>query len=141
MATKGLEAFLTKVPGKKNELRDIDARVSQSGDLKGLTGVDVIVRSLSRLLLIPQGTYVHDPEVGTSLYKYIFEPVDERTKTSIEQVVAHAIARYENRAKIDFEVLFFSNRKGFRINLFIEYDGRKKTVSVNVDESMLKTIT
>lgn len=141
MANKGLEAFLKKVPGTKKELRDVDGRITQSGDLKELSGVDVIIKSLSRLLLIPSGTYIHDPEIGTSLYKYIFEPVDERTKTSIEQVIAAAISRFENRAKIDFEVLFFSNKKGFRIDLFIEYDGKKKSVSINVDESMLKTLT
>jgi len=141
MSTGGLENFLRKVPGSKYELFDVDGQIIQSGDLSELTGIDVIVKSLSRLLLIPKGTYIHDPEIGTNLYKYIFEPVDERTKTSIEQVVAQAIARYENRAKINFDILFFSNRKGFRIDLFIDYHGEKKNVSINVDESMLKTLS
>ena len=141
MAINGLEAFLKKVPGSKYELRDIDSRVSQSGDLKSLTGIDVIIKSISRLLLMAKGTYVHDPEIGTNLYKYIFEPVDERTKISIEQVVAQAISKYENRAKIDFEVLFFSNKKGFRIDIYIEYEGEKRNVSVDIDESMLKTLS
>lgn len=140
MAIKDIERFFRKVPGTKSELRDMDAKITQSGDYKGLTGIDVIIRSISRLLLIPTETYIFDPEIGTGLYKYIFEPADMVTKTAIEQVVSQAIHRYENRAKIDHKVLFFKNRKGFRIDLYIDYEGQKKSVSIDVDESMLKTL-
>jgi len=140
MAIKDIEKFFKEVPGSKSEIRDMDAKITQSGDYQGIRGVDVIIRSISRLLLIPTNTYIFDPELGTGLYKYIFEPADMVTKSAIEQVVAQAIHRYENRAKIDYKVLFFKNRKGFRIDLYIEYEGQKRSVSVDINDSMLKTL-
>ncbi len=137
---QNLEDFLNKRSGASKDIRDIDSLISPSGDLTELEGIDVIVRSLTNLFLIPKETYVMDPEFGASLYKYIFEPVDIVTKNRIEQDVMNAVRKYEDRADIDFDVLFFKNKKGFMINLKVTYKGTKKEVSVTVDETLLKTL-
>jgi len=135
-----IEKFLVKIPGSISTPNDVDASITEAGDLLELTGVDVIVRSLTRLFLLPSNTYIFDPPLGTGLYKYVFEPVDTITKASIEQEIQFNIARYETRAEIKFKVLFFKNKKGFRINLNVGYEGKNKTVNVDIDESLIRTL-
>ena len=91
--------------------------------------------------MIAEDTYVFDPQLGIGLYKYIFEPADVSTKTAIEQEVSGAISKYENRADIRHRVLFFRNKKGFRIEFEIEYKGLKKSINIDIDESLLRTLS
>lgn len=136
----GIEKFFDIVPDRKSDIFDVDSRINQSGDLKEVYGIDVIVKSLSTLFLTAKNTYFFDPDMGTGIYKYIFEPVDIATKSAIEQEINSSVARYENRADIKFNVQFFKNKKGFRINFMIDYDGLKKSVTVDIDETLLKTL-
>lgn len=135
-----IERFLINKPGSGDELKSMGNKITQSGDFQMLTGIDTIVKSISSLLLVANKSYVFDPELGVGLYKYIFEPCDITTKNEIQVEIGRAIAKYENRATIDFEVLFFRNKKGFRINLYIVYGEKHAKFKVDIDESMLKTI-
>jgi len=135
-----IERFLTNRPGSEEEIKSMGNTITQSGDFQKLTGIDTIIKSISNLLLIPQKSYIFDPDFGVGLYKYIFEPCDTVTKNDIEVEVGNALSIYENRVNVNFEVLFFRNRKGFRINLYLEYGDENAKVNVDIDESMLRTI-
>lgn len=140
MAKTGLDGFFETVPGKQYVLFDVDSVIDPIGDFTRIEDIDVIIRSLTRIFGIPQNTYYMDPDIGTVLHKFLFEPADLVTKTSIDQEIGRVVSRYERRAKITHEVLFFKNKKGFRVNFYVEYQGRKKNVSVIIDEELLKTI-
>lgn len=137
-----VEEFLKKVPGKRYDIVDIDSDIDQTGDLNKITGIDVIIKSLIRLFTIPKKSYLFDSSIGTSLYKYIFEPADIVTLSSIEKDIATSINRYENRpdVNITFEILFFKNKKGFRVDFQIDYNDQKKDFNISIDESLLKTL-
>jgi len=135
-----IERFLTNKPGSEDKIISVGNNITQSGDFQKLTGIDTIVRSISNLLLTANKSYIFDPDFGVGLYKYIFEPCDTKTRNDIETEVGRAISIYEDRAAIDFEVLFFRNRKGFRLNLYITYGDEHAQAKVNIDESMLRTI-
>lgn len=139
-STSQLERFLKRVPGRKHDLLDVDCTIGYNGDLKTLDGVDVIVRSIINLLLTIRGTYLFDPEYGCDLYKYVFEQSDSITEQDIYMELARAIRRYEDRANITYDVIFFSNKKGYRVNLNIEYENKSKRVSLNIDETLLTTM-
>ena len=135
-----IEKFLTSLPGKRYVPRQIAAKITQQGDLLCLEGIDAIIRSLANLLLIAKETYPFDPPLGVGMHEFIFEPTDHITHQQISLAIKEAISRYETRADIDFTVLFFKNKKGFRINLFVDYEGEKSKTSLDIDETMLKTL-
>jgi len=140
MATGGIEIFFNKVPSKKKVPNGVRPKITQSGDFQRTEGIDEIIKSLSNILMISKGTYFFDSKLGSNLYKYIFEPVDMATRTEIEQEISQSFFEYENRAEINYEVLFFKNKKGFRINIYVKYRGEKGKLSIDIDESLLRTI-
>lgn len=135
-----IERFLNNKPGTINEISSLSATITQSGDFRLLTGIDALVYSVSNLLLTTKRTYVFDPDFGVGLSSYIFEPCDATTKKQIESEIGRTLAEYETRAQIDFEVLFFKNRRGFRINLYIKYGDEQATTKLDIDESILRTL-
>ena len=135
-----LQKFLQKIPGRNQDPRDVDAVITPFGDFKELEGIDVIVRSLYRLFLMVEGTYIFDPEIGLGLHRYIFELGDTITQDDLDREIRNAISRYETRANITHTTTLFSNKKGFRIDLFITFKGQKTKLTINFDESLLRTI-
>jgi len=140
MATGGIEKFLNRVPAKKNIPNGVRPKITQSGDFQRTEGIDEIIKSISNILMIARGTYLFDSKLGSNLYKYVFEPVDITTKIEIEQELSQSIFEYENRAEINFDVLFFRNKKGFRINIYVKYRGEKGKVSIDIDETLMRTV-
>jgi len=135
-----LERFRKKIPGKKNIPRDINSKIAPSGDLEELEGIDVIINSVRRLLIISDRTYLFDPNIGVGLHRYIFEQADDRSNEQLERTIRIALKRYEDRAKFTVSVTQLSNMKGFRIDVSIKYEGEEKIVSQIFDESLLRTI-
>jgi len=140
MAEGGIEQFFKRVPAKKKIPNGTLPKITQSGDLQRTEGIDEIIKSLSNILLIARGTYLFDRDLGTEIYKYIFEPADLSTKVEIEQELAQTFFTYEDRAEISYDVLFFKNKKGFRINIFVSYQGEKGKVTIDIDETLLRTV-
>ncbi len=136
-----LERFFQTVPGKRSEIKDVDAYLSPSGDMKEIKNINVIIKSIGNLLLTARGTYIMDPEYGCDLYKYIFEPADKITMQDIYMEIERSIKKYEFRGNISYNVIFYNNRRGFVVNLFISYAGEKKKINVSIDESLLRSIT
>ena len=139
-SNNSLEKFRKLVTGKRDIPIDLDPSFSPSGDFQVIEGIDVIVRSVTNILLICSETYVFDPELGIGLYKYIFEPADQITKESIEGEVSDQLYRYEGRASISSAVSFLDNKKGFRLDLTIKYQGQRRKLHIVFDESLLRTM-
>lgn len=135
-----LEKFKQLIPGQKGVPKDIDSKLNASGDFNVLNGIDAIVKGVSRILLTSSGTYVFDPEYGVPLYKYLYEPADETTREKVLHDVNSALHRYEGRAKITTNLTFLSNKKGFRLDIVIKYDGKYKKLHLIVDETYLRNI-
>ena len=139
-ADQSAEIFYKNVPGTVDKDLDVDNNIGPDGDLIRLEGIDTIVRSLITLLVVPTRTYLFDPDFGVGIYRYIFEQSDEKTKESIINAVNGAISRYETRADINTDVTFYSDKKAFRLDIAIEYRGEKKDISIDIDETILKTV-
>jgi phage baseplate assembly protein W len=138
--TSKYEKFLKKGFDKKRVITDVMPLISPLGDLTKIEDIDVIVQSIVNIILTPKRTYIFDPEYGCDLYKYIFEPADDRTKNSIQSEIISSIGRYESRANISADVEFLSDKKGFNVSISIQYKDRKKKTTITIDESILKTL-
>lgn len=134
-----LEKFRDTIPGNSKTPTDIVPLMDPSGDLKKITGIDVIVTGIRNLLLTSKGSYVFDPEYGVGIHRYIFDLFDERTEELIKSEITGALRRYEGRASVKPVIRKLSGgRKGFKIDLEIKYRGENRSISLSFDESLLR---
>lgn len=131
-----LDRFNKQVIGSATRIYDYLPKIIASGDFKRIREIDVIINSWNNILITPRGSFLHDPEFGSDLPLLVFEPTDEETVDRIKTEVVERIRTYDDRATIeDIEVLLKPNRKGFSINLQVEYEGEIESLSVSFDDS------
>jgi phage baseplate assembly protein W len=90
--------------------------------------------------LTARGTYIFDPDYGSDIYKYVYEPADEIVKQDIFNELENSLRLYEDRGEISYDVAFFSNKRGFVVDITVEYGEDKKTIGVTIDETLLRTM-
>jgi phage baseplate assembly protein W len=100
-------------------------------------GIDAIIESWRNILLTPERTADHDPEYGSRLKEFIFEPFDESTQDEIGEEVRNKLMRYDNRATIkNINIFRNRDRKGFILDITVNYKGQEKQLQQSIDESM-----
>lgn len=90
-----------------------------NGDFSQVTDESSINQSLLTLLYTKSGERFFNPEYGTGLYKYIYEPFDETTANSIIQEIDSAIKFYEGNRIVVTDV-----------NIELDYDSLVYNISV-----------
>lgn len=124
---KDTRRFFFASRGVSGLYSDYTSVIAQSGDFTKIVGTSVLLNSITNLLNTPTGSYIFDPEYGSDLYKLVFDPADGQTAELIRQEVVGKIKLYDSRIVIlNVESIFFTNQKGFRLNVTIE---RNDTVS------------
>lgn len=122
--------------GTSNTFTDYTSNLAPGGDFLKITGTSVFVNSIKNLLMTPTGSYIFDPTYGSDLYKKVFDPADEETVEDIKIEVIDKIKTYDNRIQItDVITEFFSNKKGFRVNVTIQ-SAVATEISVDITEDM-----
>ena len=131
-----LDRFNREVIGSESLVRDYLPLISSIGDFKRINGLNVILNSWNNILLTPRGTYIHDPEFGSDLYKYVFEPSDETTVEGIKREIIDRILTYDDRATIDnVQVTVQNNGKRFDVKIYANYQGEIGTLDVKFDDT------
>ena len=131
-----LDKFKTTSIGSSGRVLDFSSKLSPSGDFNKLFDMDAILASWSNILMTPRGSMDHDPEFGSDLYLYIFEPADTVTQESIKNEIYKAITTYDDRANIDeINVAFFKNKKGFNVSIVASYEGDNSEMNLTMDEN------
>lgn len=131
-----LDKFQKSVVGSRGKISDYGNSISPRGDFKRVTGINVILMSWTNILLTPKNTYDHDPQFGSDLYNYIFEPADKETISVIKDIIKADLMTYDDRAKIsNIDVKFLRDRKGFNVNITVNYQGETGELSATIDES------
>ncbi|OQB41694.1 MAG: Gene 25-like lysozyme [candidate division CPR1 bacterium ADurb.Bin160] len=122
---------------KQGQIKDYISKISPTGDFTEIVDVRVILNSWSNILTTPRRTYIDDPEYGSELYKFVFAQADDKTIEDIKNEIAYSLRRYDDRAKIiDIKVEHIRSRKGFVVNLFVEYDKQKEQLKLIIDENI-----
>jgi len=140
--TYSIEKFLQTIPGSYDKLKDVISKIEYYGDWKKIYEVDVIIKHILTALLIPRRTYIFNPNYGSAIYKYLFEPSDIITYEAISNEIDTVISNISIKpgTKVNHDVLFFRNKKGFRINITVEHKSAKRSLDVDIDESILTII-
>lgn len=131
-----LSRFNKQVIGSDVYIYDYLPKITETGDFKRIRDIDVIIASWNNILMTQRRTYFFDPEYGSDLFKILFEPVDDTTVERIKTEVVTRIRMYDSRATIeDIEIILNSTKKGYTVNVFVEYEGETGTLSIKFDDS------
>ena len=136
--SNNIDKFQTHSIGSYNTIHDYTATIDASGDFTKISELDVILNSWRTILMTPKGSYLEDPTFGSNIHRYIFEMADLITEKNIKRDLERDLKIYDSRATIaDLQITFFSNRKGFQINMLINYKGEKKPFQINLTEQLI----
>jgi len=136
MATN-YEKFMKEVIGSKGKIFDYTSTITPKGDFNRIRDLDVILNSWRNILLTPVRSYDHDPEYGSEIYKYIFEPTDNETANNIKDEIMYRLRTYDNRARIvDVRVNFLDGNKGFVVQIDVDFNGLTDTLSTVFDKAL-----
>jgi phage baseplate assembly protein W len=138
MRPNSLEKFQQTSVGSKGRIIDYIAKINPTGDLQKVMDLQAILSSWNNILTTPLRSCSFDPEFGSELYKYIFDPADASTLQKIDDEVRYRLNLFDDRAVItDVKIEFFSNRKGFNVTVFVKYDRQQGQVTSVITESLL----
>ena len=131
-----LDKFKNTSVGSAGRILDFGSEISPSGDFKKIFDLDAIITSWKNILTTPRGSMDHDPEYGSNLYLYIFEPSDSNTKEAIKNDILQSLTTYDDRAKIErIDITFLRNKKGFNVNIIVNYQRRNTNLDIRIDEN------
>lgn len=131
-----LDRFNAQIVGSDSKIFDISAKISPSGDFAKLKDLDVILSSWNAILLTPIGTYPFDPDFGSRLLNFVFEPADSQTAKNIENEIATKLSRYDDRGTVkSITVKYLPNRKGFTVSILVKFQDFEGQVSAIIDDS------
>ncbi len=71
-----------------------------TGDIPPARNESAVKKALINLIRTPVGSRPFNPEYGTRVYDYLFEPADTQTELRLNDDLAQAIERFEPRAKL-----------------------------------------
>jgi phage baseplate assembly protein W len=140
MRPDSLTKFNQVSVGSKGRIVDYAAKITPAGEMQKIIDLQAILTSWNNILTTPLRTYSFDPEFGSNLYKYVFDPADDVTEEKITDEVRYRLNMFDNRALVtNVTVEFFSNRKGFNVTIFVEYAGQRGQVTSLITESLVFT--
>ena len=99
---------------------------------------DGIKSQVLHVILTPKGQKLRDPEFGTDLIKYIFNPSDENTFNSIKSEITRQITKYVPMVEFRDIAIYRNEDDEHGIIVAIEYGVKKgnkteiTTVAVNI---------
>ena len=110
---------------------DNDMRFDRKGDVKLLINEEAIANSIENILLTRVGERVMNPEFGSYLWRYLFDPVSQDNGYKIGLEAYRAVKRWERRVEVD-RVDVEVNRKlnGYKLVIKCKVKGFNKGFDV-----------
>jgi phage baseplate assembly protein W len=138
MRPNSLEKFRETSVGSKGRTIEYIAKINPTGDLQKVMDLQAVLTSWNNILTTPLRTYTFDPEFGSELYRYIFDPADLSTRQKIDDEVRYRLNLFDDRATItDVKIEFLSNKKGFNVTVLVKYERQYGQVQSVITESVL----
>lgn len=130
-----LDRFKKNIVGSQNRITDYTSVISSSGDFSRINNVQAILNSWNNILLTQVRSYVANPEYGSNLYKFVFDPLDDDTIESIKDEIRYRLMLYDDRALLtNIDISYSMNGHGFVVDIDLEYKGETGFLSVSIDD-------
>lgn len=132
-----LDRFKVKAVGSSSRIADYTARITSTGDFTRIEDFEVILASWNNILLTPLRSYTFDPEYGSILYKFVFEPADAQTENAIKNEIIYRLRKFDDRAEVrGVGVEFLTNMKGYNIDVQVRYKTETGRISATIDDNL-----
>lgn len=99
---------------------------------------DGVRSQIMHVIFTPKGTKIRDPQFGTDLIRYIFEPNDEQTWSKIKSEISSAVNTYVSNVSInDINVMKNENDNN---DVFVRIDYSVKQGNKNIADTAIVKI-
>ena len=118
--------------------RDVDLSFlphPNTSDLRRKRDVEAVKQSVTNLISTQRGERPFKPALGTRLFKYLFEPLDDITKTEIRREVITTLETYESRVEV-LKVDVTGERERNQLDITVHI----KILALNVEETVRSTV-
>lgn len=118
---------------------DLTFGVTATNDVAKRLDVNAVKQSIKNLLFIRKGEKLFRPEIGTDLYRILFEPMDFLTIDLLRDVILETIEKYEPRARIeDIEIIPDFDNNSYDVTLYFFVIGILLPVTFNLTLQRLR---
>lgn len=134
--SKSKHSFNSKTMFKDISINSIKAKSVYNNELvynvHEIVNADAIKNSLYNIFSWYQGERILDPEFGNSIYKYLYEKINDFTSEQIISLIHTTIAKYEPRVIVDdiYKIDNSNDIENNTINIMISY--HIKGISANL---------
>lgn len=91
-----------------------------TGDVSPVSNERAVKNALINLLRTPIGTKPFNPDYGTNIDKYLFEPADALSESELNEEIASTIQKFEPRVKLTaIETSIEQNGIDIRIEYYV----------------------
>lgn len=122
-------------------LARITEYTSSGYDLTIVYEIDAVVDHIIKTLFILRGTYVWDPEFGSDLLKYLFEPLDDTTLNQIKHEIDRVARSHPSVEDVIIDISNVSpDQKLVTIDVTLVVSGEEKrfTLTSNATDKTIK---
>lgn len=104
----------------REQFIDVDKglKITHLGNVKTITGEDVIKQSIKTILSTIPGERLRYPEFGSNLYRLLFEGMDPEVAADIRDDITETLSMFENRIRIN------------RVKVIPDYDNNMYDIEV-----------
>lgn len=132
-----LDRFKKVNIGSFTKDNNYDDKLLPSSELERHEGISAIIQSWRNILRTPERTADHDPNYGSKLSQFIFEPNDPITREQIEDEVRNKLMTYDDRGKIgQINIYPHKNRKGYTVDIVVRYKGEETNLTIPIDTTL-----
>lgn len=85
-----------------------------------LTGIELVKQDLYNHFMTPRGSRLMRPEYGCDIYRLIFEPLDDITRSDIETEIMNVIDSEPRVSLVDFELS--DSDHGVAVELLLNFE-------------------
>lgn len=97
-----------------------------TGDMQVVKDEAAIKQSIINLLLTVRGERLFNPDLGSSVSSFLFEPLDYGTASLIQSEISNTLRLYEPRISLnEINVNPNFDDNGFEVNIIFEIIGRE----------------
>jgi len=110
---------------------DMSLFIESDGSVRILEGEDVINQSIKMILATTPGERVMNPEFGSNLKRYLFEPMTEEVAEDMEDTIYDDISTFEPRVEVgSATVNGFLSENLYEISVRYRFQGGQEQVFV-----------
>jgi phage baseplate assembly protein W len=110
----------------------INPSVDSTGDLSSVQNLNSVKQSIYMILNTPKGTRIFNPEYGSRLKTFLFEPYDETTAKRIGVDLSESLSNWEPRITIININVNMAGSNGYDVEVIYRIANTQQVDKVNV---------